>query len=115
MFKLNPLSKSDTRHPDPLLVAIVCVFALFTGCVLEGKNPTDERTTANTLVATEGVEHLGRLAREPMAVELSDGTLLVSGYDGDLEKAPNLWRQRPWRYLAERECRSPVGWSNRQL
>ena len=29
-----------------------------------------------------------------MVVELTDGTLFVSGYDGDMEKTPNLWRSR---------------------
>lgn len=47
-----------------------------------------------TLVATEGVEHLDRLAREPMVVELRDGTLFVSGYDNDSKKSPALWRSR---------------------
>ena len=59
--------------------------------------PTDKPATSNTLVATEGVEHLDRLAREPMVVELSDGTLFVTGYGGqhgEVEKIPDLWRSR---------------------
>ena len=46
------------------------------------------------LVEVQHVDHLDRLAREPMVVELSDGKLFVSGYDGDMDKTPNLWRSR---------------------
>jgi len=55
---------------------------------------SDKPAITRTLVATEGVEHLDRLAREPMVVELSDGTLFVSGYDSDSKKSPGLWRSR---------------------
>jgi len=40
------------------------------------------------------VDHFDRLAREAMVVELSDGTLFVSGYDNNSEKSPGLWRSR---------------------
>jgi dipeptidyl aminopeptidase/acylaminoacyl peptidase len=39
---------------------------------------TDKPTTSKTLVAIEGVDHVERLAKEPMVVELSDGTLAAS-------------------------------------
>ncbi len=52
----------------------------------------DKPSTSKMLVVSESVEHLDRLAREPMVVELRDGTLFVTGYDGDLENSPNLSR-----------------------
>lgn len=106
MLKNNTLSKPDARHRTPLLTSVVsrlvlvvmvsCIVATFGSYALRSKKlrPTDKPATLKTLVATEGVEHLDRLAREPMVVELSDGTLFVSGYDGDLEKSPNLSRSR---------------------
>jgi hypothetical protein len=106
MIKINIPSRPDAHHGTPLLTAVVsrlpliavvaCVVTAFGSHALGSKKqrPTDKRETSKTLVATEGVEHLDRLAREPMVVELSDGTLFVSGYDGDLEKSPGLWRSR---------------------
>jgi hypothetical protein len=80
----------------PLIVMVACVVAAFGSPALGSKkqHPTDRRETSKTLVATEGVEHLDRLAREPMVVELSDGTLFVSGYDNNAEQSPGLWRSR---------------------
>jgi hypothetical protein len=43
------------------------------------------------LVVADRVEHVERLAREPMVVEHPDGTLFVSGYGGG---RPNLWKSR---------------------
>ena len=59
-----------------------------------------------TLVAVEGVEHLDRLAREAMVVELSDGRLFVSAYDNNSEKSPDP-------YL-EITCCLPVNHPKRQ-
>jgi BNR/Asp-box repeat len=96
-------SKPDTRCGTLLLteavlliVIVACVVAAFGSDALKLNNqrPTDKPATLKTLVATGGVEHLDRLAREPMVVELSDGSLFVAGYDGDLEKSPNLCRSR---------------------
>jgi hypothetical protein len=106
MLKNNIPWKPDNRYRTPLLTSVVlrlvlvamvaCVSSEFGNHVLASKKqrPTDKPAIVKTLVATESVEHLDRLAREPMVVELSDGTLFVSGYDGDLEKSPNLWRSR---------------------
>jgi hypothetical protein len=85
----------------PLIVIGACLVAAF-GHDADGsqnhgvadKSATDKPATSKTLVATEGVEHLERLAVETMVVELSDGTLFVSGYDNDSEKSPGLWRSR---------------------
>jgi hypothetical protein len=41
------------------------------------------------LVALPTTDHLGHLAREPMIVEGSDGSLFVAGYGADM---PTLWR-----------------------
>ena len=78
-----------------------CVVTVLVSHVLEWKKQhapdnaaSDKSATSKTLVATEGVEYLDRLTREPMVIEPSDGTLFVAGYDGDLEKSPNLYRSR---------------------
>ena len=102
----NTSLKRDARHATPLLAAAVarlplivvvaCVVEMFGGQALGSRpqGPMEKPTTSKTLVAIEGVEHLDRLTREPMVVELSDGTLFVAGYDGDVEKSPNLYRSR---------------------
>ena len=95
----------------PLIVIGACLVAAF-GQDADGsqnhgvadKSATDKPATWKTLVATEGVEHLERLAVETMVVELSDGTLFVSGYDNDSEKSPGLWRSRDpgfkwWKFV----------------
>jgi hypothetical protein len=106
MIEINTPSRPDARQGTPLLTAVVsrlpliamvaCLVAAFGSHALGSKKqrPTDKRETSKTLVATEGVEHLDRLAREPMVVELSDGTLFVSGYDNNAEQSPGLWRSR---------------------
>lgn len=111
MIKNNTPSKQDSRHGAPLLTLVVsrlplivmvaCIVAAFGSNALGSKKqrPTDKTArnksaTLKTLVATERVDHLERLAREPMVVELSDGTLFVTGYDNDVEKSPGLWRSR---------------------
>ena len=45
--------------------------------------------TAKRLVVVDSVDHLDRLAREPMVVEHPDGTLFVTGY---WEPTPTLWK-----------------------
>jgi hypothetical protein len=108
----NTCSKLDTRYGTPLLkklvvfrlaliVTVASVVAGFGSFALGAKkqratdNPaTDKSATRKTLVATEGVDHIDRRAREPMVVELSDGRLFVSGYDTELEKSPILYRSR---------------------
>lgn len=79
-----------------LLVAVTCVVATLVGRALgfTAQLPKNNSAPSNALVATERVDHLDRLAREPMVVELTDGTLFVSGYDNDVEKSPGLWRSR---------------------
>ncbi len=83
-----------------LIVTVASVVAGFGSFALGAKkqradNPaTDKPATPKTLVAIEGVDHIDRRAREPMVVELSDGTLFVSGYDNNSEKSPGLWRSR---------------------
>ena len=106
MIKKNTRSRPASRHGMPLLtealsklpliVASACVVAAIGSPAFGSKKqrPVDKPATSKTLVATEGVEHLGRLAREPMVVELSDGTLFVSGYDNNAEQSPGLWRSR---------------------
>jgi hypothetical protein len=119
MIKNNTPSKQDSRRGTPLLNAVVsrfplivvvaCVVAAFGGNAREpqeqhsadktspDKSATDKSATSKTLVATESVEHLERLARESMVVELRDGTLFVTGYGGqhgEVEKIPDLWRSR---------------------
>ena len=116
MIKNNAPSKQDSRHGTPLLTTVVrgfpllvvvaCVVAAF-GSDARGlkeqrpadktapdKTAKDKSVISKALIAIESVEHLDRLAREPMVVELSEGTLFVSGYDGDPEKSPSLWRSR---------------------
>ena len=107
----NSSLKPLTRHATPsflaiisrlaLIVVVASVVAVFNSYALgpKGQGPaekpaSDEPAASKTLVATEGVEHIDRLARESMVVELRDGTLFVAGYDGDLEKSPNLYRSR---------------------
>jgi hypothetical protein len=106
MIEIDTPSRPDARQGTPLLTAVVsrlplfamvaCIVAAFGSHALGSKKqrPTDKRETLKTLVATEGVEHLDRLAREPMVVELSDGTLFMSGYDNNAEQSPGLWRSR---------------------
>lgn len=81
-----------------LIVVVACGLAVFASNAVElrkqGHAACDKPAITRTLVATEGVDHLDRLAREPMVVELSDGSLFVSGYDNDAEKSPGLWRSR---------------------
>lgn len=129
MIKNNTPSKQDSRQRTPLLNAVVsrfplivvvaCVVAAFDGNARElqeqhfadktspDKSATDKSATSKTLVATESVEHLDRLARESMVVELRDGTLFVSGYGGqhgEVEKIPDLWRSRDhgatWEHIS---------------
>ena len=107
----NASLKSDIRHGTRRLTAIVsslpriavvaCVIAVFASYALglrkqrhADTSASDKPTITRTLVATEGVDYLDRLAREAMIVELSDGTLFVSGYDNNSEKSPGLWRSR---------------------
>ena len=101
-------SKPDIRHVTRrlttivsrllLIVVVACGLAVFASYALElrkqGHAASDKPAIARRLVATEGVDHLDRLAREPMVVELSDGALFVSGYDNDAEKSPGLWQSR---------------------
>ncbi len=119
MFKNNIPSKQDGRRGTPLLcaavsrlpliVVVACAVVAFGSTVrapeerrasdktAPDKSGTADPTASKTLVATEGAEHLDRLAREPMVVELSDGTLFVTGYGGqfdEVEKIPDLWRSR---------------------
>ena len=59
--------------------------------------PHNQRTTSNSesakaLIPLAGVEHLDRLTREPMVVEVSGGALIVVGYDGELGSGPNMYR-----------------------
>ncbi|MFZ3246312.1 MAG: sialidase family protein [Candidatus Acidiferrales bacterium] len=78
------------------IIIATCVVAAFGSHAFGSKKQhrTNKPATSKTLVATEGVEHLGRVASEPMVVELSDGTLFVSGYDNNAEVSPGLWRSR---------------------
>jgi len=80
----------------PLAVTVACLVAVFGSYALGFNKRLAKSNSAasKTLVAAERVDHLDRIAKEPMVVELSDGTLFVSGYDGDLEKSPGLWRSR---------------------
>jgi hypothetical protein len=104
MTRKNIPAKSDTHYWTPLLpgfvsriptaVTVAFLVAVFVNYALGFNKQVAKNNSAasKTLVATERVDHLDRLAREPMVVELSDGTLFVSGYDGDADKSPNLWR-----------------------
>lgn len=82
--------------PPSLAFAVACLVAVLSSGALGLNTQAEKNNSAASkpLVATERVDHLDRLAREPMVAELSDGTLFVSGFDGDLEKTPNLWRSR---------------------
>lgn len=79
-----------------VMAGVVAVFASYAPGLgkrhLAVTSASDKPAITRTLVATEEVEHLDRLAREPMVVELSDGTLFVSGYDTNPKKSPGLWR-----------------------
>ena len=111
MITNNKRSQPHTHQGLPLLSAVIyrlaltvmvaCAVTVFASRALGSIKPhatdnsaSDKPATSKTLVAIEGVEHLDRLTREPMVVELNDGTLFVAGYDGDLEKSPNLYRSR---------------------
>jgi hypothetical protein len=106
MIKNNMPAKSDTHYGTPrftaaaskvpLAVAVACLVAGLSSYALGSKDQLAKNnpTASKTLVATERVDHLDRLAGEPMVVELSDGTLFVSGYDNDAERSPGLWRSR---------------------
>lgn len=106
MIKNYTAAKSGTRDGVTLLTAVassaplaftvLCFVVAFGSHTLASNNrPAKNNSAASkTLVATERVDHLDRLAREPMVVELSDGTLFVTGYDNDVEKSPGLWRSR---------------------
>ena len=105
----NRFLRPDIRHATPRLTAmvsslpliavmagVVAVFAIYAPGLgkqrLAVTSASGKPAITRTLVATEEVEHLDRLAREPMVVELSDGTLFVSGYDSNPTKSPGLWR-----------------------
>ena len=106
MIKNNIPAKSDPHYgmprftaaasKVPLAVAVACLVAVLSSYALGSKNQLAKNnpTASKTLVAMERVDYLDRLAREPMVVELSDGTLFASGYDNDAEKSPGLWRSR---------------------
>jgi len=53
--------------------------------------------SSDGLDVTAHVEFLGGLAREPMIVELHDGTLFVSGYAGDRASGPPQTVPRLWK------------------
>ena len=107
----NTFLKPDIRHATrrltavasslPLIAVMAGVVAVFASYApglgkqrLGDTSASDKPAITRTLVATERVEHLDRCAREAMVVELSDGTLFVSGYDTDSKKSPGLWRSR---------------------
>ena len=112
MITNNKRSQPHTRQGLPLLSAVIyrlaltvmvaCAVTVFAESRVLGSiklhatdnSASDKPATSKTLVATEGVEHLERLTREPMVIELSDGSLFVAGYDGDLEKSSSLYRSR---------------------
>ncbi|HEY6386593.1 MAG TPA: sialidase family protein [Candidatus Acidoferrum sp.] len=77
-----------------MIVLFACGFAslLFNAFATTRNGPIARTRTPKVLVATARVEHLDKLAREPMVVELADGTLFVAGYDSDPAMRPNLWR-----------------------
>jgi len=86
------------------MIVVACWMAVFAGHAFgagiggSSDGPTVQGGGApGSLVLAQSVEHLDRLAREPMVVELRDGTLFVAGYggrrDGE-EKIPDLWRSR---------------------
>lgn len=77
-----------------LLLACGITSFLFNAFATTRKGPSATAGSAKVLVATARVEHLDKLAREPMVVELTDETLFVAGYDGDPAMTPNLWRSR---------------------
>lgn len=78
------------------VMMFACGYAsfLFSAFAMTRDGPLATAGTAKELIATARVEHLDKLAREPMVVELADGTLFVAGYDADPAMRPNLWRSR---------------------
>ena len=56
-----------------------------------GVGASDENTIPNTLVLEEPVHYTGSLAREPMIVEHSSGTLFITGYN-NISESPQLWK-----------------------
>lgn len=103
----NASLKPDIRHATRrstaivsrlrLIAVVTCVVTVFASYTLglrkRGRadiSASDKPAITRTLVATESVEHLDRLAREAMVAELSDGSLFVSGYDNNSEKSPGL-------------------------
>ena len=50
-----------------------------------------KNATPNALTVEEPIHYIGSLAREPMVVEHSSGTLFVTGYN-NISESPQLWR-----------------------
>ena len=69
---------------------VVWLFALAliaAGCT----GGSHEHATPSALTIDEPIHYIGSLAREPMVVEHSSGTLFVTGYNNESE-SPQLWR-----------------------
>ncbi len=67
--------------------------ALLVGCAVPGTPPTQTLATPELIEFAEPVEHLDRLAREPMVVQHPSGVLFVSGYgSSELGEPPMLWK-----------------------
>lgn len=59
-------------------------------CGQDGGARTTPPPASASLVLSDAVDHVDRLAREPMVVEHPNGTLFVTGYGGG--NTPRLWR-----------------------
>lgn len=67
----------------------IAVVLMSPGCATEKSRGVDATVHTQVLAAQPPVEHLEGLAREPMIVETTGGTLFVTGYG---EEKPMLWR-----------------------
>jgi len=80
-----------------LLLGFSCLTGTASAAETAQEAKSMERAASSGLVVTRRVDHIDRLAREPMIVEQTDGTLFVAGYGGqydEVEKIPDLWRSR---------------------
>lgn len=92
-MRVYPATKNSMQGRI-LVVSAILMSAAAALVPAQDKTSASSTSAAKTLKVVQHVEHVEKLAREPMVVELSDGTLFVSGYDSEPDMKPNLWRSR---------------------
>src|SRR5580658_10385791 len=79
-MRVYPATKNSMQG-RLLVVSAILMSASASLAPAQDKASASSSSAAKTLKVVQHVEHVEKLAREPMVVELSDGTLFVSGYD----------------------------------